>query len=361
VDDLDSIGALERNVSESAAMLLLLGSLEYFSSANCKREVAAAQKESLPLILVHDADKTKHGWPLVVLKAACSEAHRPYVFNDAHGDARRVVPWHRTRDHQLVSLRLIAEHLLRASPAYGSEPTLSLSLPGEISDCALRFDMPTRVWVSEANEGARTIAEELISISSMLSLVPAPVAHSQRSHPSTDEASAEPDATFLLYLNKDTFADERLAADVQLVLSSGPGCGGKIVMAHENDPDNGGCAFDTLLQATPQQLIDEGLYAPLAIALHAGEEHRVVSMRLLAVALGARIERSRGCADSAREWAGALVETTVKLSHNALDRFTSHRSQRRSAGDTAPCKADVDKPASTEMVASVDPEVRERW
>jgi hypothetical protein len=90
----------------------------------------------------------------------------------------------------------------------------------------------------------------------------------------------------LLYLNKNTWtSDPRLADEVRLVMARG----GKIVMAHENDTAYGGCAFDTFLQTTPQELIDGGLYAPLAIALHAGDEHRAVSKRLLAVALGARV------------------------------------------------------------------------
>lgn len=181
IDDLDSIEALERHVGESAAMLLFLGSYKYFTSDNCKREVAAAQLHGLPLILAHDADATKNGWPLVMLKAACPRVQRQYVFYErassadtANGDPRPVIPWHRTRDHQIVSLKLIAEHLLRASPAYAHDAQLSLALPGEISCCGLCFDSPTHVWVSERNEAARSVAIELVSISAMLSLVPAP-------------------------------------------------------------------------------------------------------------------------------------------------------------------------------------------
>ena len=53
VDDLDSIDALEVHVDESAAMLLLLGSANYFRSANCRREVVAAKAADLPLLLLH--------------------------------------------------------------------------------------------------------------------------------------------------------------------------------------------------------------------------------------------------------------------------------------------------------------------
>ena len=82
VDDLDSIDALEDHVRSSHVVLVLLGSALYFESHNCLRELAAtqAQHETLHPICVHEADASKHGSPLAVLRAACPEEYRSFVF-----------------------------------------------------------------------------------------------------------------------------------------------------------------------------------------------------------------------------------------------------------------------------------------
>ena len=91
---------------------------------------------------------------------------------------------------------------------------------------------------------------------------------------------------FLLYLNVDTFVDEggtqlaeelRKALAVQLL----------IVMAHESDPDRGGCEFLRFFCTTPEDLINAGLYKTLAVSLYAGEKHRAVGRALIAKAMGA--------------------------------------------------------------------------
>jgi hypothetical protein len=90
----------------------------------------------------------------------------------------------------------------------------------------------------------------------------------------------------LLYLNADTFVDEggtqlteelRKALAVQL----------PIVMAHESDPDRGGCEFSRFFCTTPEDLINDGLYKTLAVSLYAGEKHRAVGRALIAKAMGA--------------------------------------------------------------------------
>ena len=67
----------------------------------------------------------------------------------------------------------------------------------------------------------------------------------------------------LLYLNKNTWLEddgERLAEQVKQAREDKL----KIVMAHENDPTLGGCAFDRMFEVTPQELIKDGLYRDLA-------------------------------------------------------------------------------------------------
>ena len=65
----------------------------------------------------------------------------------------------------------------------------------------------------------------------------------------------------------------------------------RVILAHECDPALGGCEFSSLFQATPQDLIDNGLYARIAVAFYTGQ-HRAVSMCLLARELGAVRDRS---------------------------------------------------------------------
>ena len=59
-----------------------------------------------------------------------------------------------------------------------------------------------------------------------------------------------------------------------------------LVLVHECDPLRDGCGFDRILQSTPQDLINTGLYRRLAVPLQPGA-HRVISIHLLARELGA--------------------------------------------------------------------------
>jgi hypothetical protein len=90
---------------------------------------------------------------------------------------------------------------------------------------------------------------------------------------------------FLLYLNEETFVGEdgeRLARLVREVRTTPI----PITMAHENDDQRGGCDFARFFQTTPGDLIDDGLYNDIALALH-GCAHRSVSLALVARAIGA--------------------------------------------------------------------------
>lgn len=63
-------------------------------------------------------------------------------------------------------------------------------------------------------------------------------------------------------------------------------------MAHENDPERNGCEFAQMFQTTPQDLIDDGLYKSIAIALHE-MPHREVSLALVAQACGAKPSKTK--------------------------------------------------------------------
>ena len=81
----------------------------------------------------------------------------------------------------------------------------------------------------------------------------------------------------LLYLNRSTWAGdgtEALAEQVRAARRARL----PIVMAHENDPDLGGCLFAKFFETTPQELIAGGLYQDLAVACFAGIHREAAEM-----------------------------------------------------------------------------------
>ena len=120
-------------------MLILLGSSNYFKSSSCKREVAAAMSESKPLVLLHEADWKKNGTRVSRLKEACCTKHCEFVFG-ADNAPRPVIPWLRIQEFQRVSLKLVAEELVRASPTYNAVDISSL-LPLPRQGPGLRVEM----------------------------------------------------------------------------------------------------------------------------------------------------------------------------------------------------------------------------
>ena len=67
VDDLEDIGALEAYVEGSQAILIFL-SRGYLTSKNCLRELDYAIAQRKPLVVVHEADPSKGGLSLEVLR-----------------------------------------------------------------------------------------------------------------------------------------------------------------------------------------------------------------------------------------------------------------------------------------------------
>ena len=96
---------------------------------------------------------------------------RGYVFDD-----RSVITYHRARDFQLVTMKLLAQQVLRecpnfksahassaqlGSPSGGEGADVQLILPGEVSRRKLRFRRPITVYVSPHNPGAASAIEAL--------------------------------------------------------------------------------------------------------------------------------------------------------------------------------------------------------
>ena len=73
-----------------------------------------------------------------------------------------------------------------------------------------------------------------------------------------------------------------------------------IVAVHEKDPCAGACEFSAFFAVAPQDLIDDGLFGPLAVAWHKGP-YRPVSIQLVAQALGSvQVQRTTGRASYLR-------------------------------------------------------------
>ncbi len=266
------------------------------------QEARCALQHSKRLVLVHERDATKHGATLDELRAACppdlhdgifpplpakiprSAASSQLATEDPLPDdplaldaQPRVIGWHRVQAFQLVALRLIAEQVLLSSPAFATRGAVGLGVIGELSQRDMRFGSVASVYTSPRNPGA---AELLQTITSLL---PESVRPTAAPPFAGDGAGPEP-SHFLLLLRGGTF-DAELAAELARALAGGMAP----VLVHEVGD---GCAtMAAIIHATPRELRDGGLYSPLAIEWHAEPSMQAVSLRLVAHALGAKLDK----------------------------------------------------------------------
>jgi len=302
VDDLKDIGALEWYVDATEVIMIFI-SKGYFKSKNCLREARCTVEKAKPLTLMHDGDKAL--LTIDGLKAECPAELLGPIF-----DGRDVIEWHRVRDFQLVSLKLLAEQILLGTPDYQALPKLPLFVPGELSQQRLSFATRVLLYASPNNPGAEEAAQTL-----------------RRGFPHIEVATQREGLQgapthMLLCLNSDTFVGElglKLAQEVRLTMGlseatvrnggrrpralarAGPvglgrgsagsvdaaGTAGlKLVLVHENDERAGGCAFARFFETTPQDLIESGLYTTIACAFYPSP-FKAVSVALVANALGA--------------------------------------------------------------------------
>jgi hypothetical protein len=181
VDDLEDIGMLEEYI-EASGVVMIFVSQGYFKSANCLREVRSALSKDKPLSLVHDP--VRGGASLEAIEAECPAEMRGDMFS-RH---RPVITFHRIKDFQMVSLRLLAEDLLLGCPNFGVQLSSSLksfgkrpasaaaaaakadtnkradvqlALPNEITRKRLNFHTPVTVYASLYNPGAAAALEAL--------------------------------------------------------------------------------------------------------------------------------------------------------------------------------------------------------
>ena len=314
VDDLESIDLLEDYIDASAVVMIFV-SQGYFNSGNCLREVERTVSTDKPIALVHDP--VKGGAKLdVIIRDECADHLREPIF----GVGREVIEWHRIKDFQLVSLKLLAAQLLVGCPSRsisrsrkgsgarsragssaggsvgggsvgegggGGGGRRALYIPGEVSRqrMAFRSSGHARVYVSPHNIGALAAVEALrAGMGGSFNIV----SDSEITDAGGRQRLRQRSTHFVLYLNHGTFAGrgdagKRLAEEVGDALTTGSP---RLVLLHETVPSEGGCAFDRFFQTTPQDLICGGLYRPLALPLCDGA-FWPVSVALVARALGA--------------------------------------------------------------------------
>ena len=286
VDDLQDTGELETYIEQTAVIMIFV-SKGYFKSGNCLREAVASVEKAKPITLVHDPVKGGASREAIE-RDECTDALRPAIFVAG----REVIEWHRVKDFQLISLKLLAEQLLLGCPTPSGLPPprhIQLYVPGEAARQNMVFGDRVLLYSSPNNPGAAAIANALragmknVATTVDPRMVGSGGSRSSRRASTTGVGRA---THFLLYLNSQTFgceAGERLAAELRAVRLSGSA---PVVLVHETDERRGGCEFGRFFETTPGDLIQEGLYKAIAVALESGV-FWPVSVALVARTLGA--------------------------------------------------------------------------
>ena len=263
---MQDIGALETYVDQTAVVMIFV-SRGYFKSKNCLREVRCTVEKQKRITLVHDsAVYLSTFMPLETIKAdECPDDLRGPVF-----DGRTVIEWHRIKDFQLVSLKLLAEQLLLGCPDQAPGP-IALYIPKEVSRQKLVLRKRLVLYASKNNPGARAVAEDLarvmggaVQVTGDPAAIKPPAAAARQSRLTVTKngrlslsGARRRTKYFLLYLNDKTYlgaAGQQLMEELRAALAAGSDV--QIVMVHENDMERGGCNFGIFFDGrTPGDLL----------------------------------------------------------------------------------------------------------
>lgn len=277
LDDLDSIEQLEMHVRSSQALVAFLsasrkadGSLasDYFTSANCLREIRCAAESKLPIVFCLETDSRHGAAPLPVHLEACPPDLVHLLENAIASKA--TVPWVRVTQFQHATLRSM---LTAVMPPRSTDRDDKLYMPSDVQHQRLYLprlspiDAPSvaggersHLYVCAANEGASDVAASLASYAAS---APGPSAQGQQLlRVATGQGLWRDAGHILVYLNATTFDNresrcEALIAELEAVLRQGQT---KLVLCHEQRESHGACTFDSLIKQTPQRLINHGLY-----------------------------------------------------------------------------------------------------
>jgi hypothetical protein len=142
----------------------------------------------------------------------------------------------------------------------------SMPSPSQVASMPSFSHLPARRLLNEGGEASKNIDSKL----------------TDRSHAGS---GGEVKPKLIVYLNERTWegSDGQQLADIVRVAMQKSF---SILMVHETDEQLGGIEFSHFFQCTPSDLVDNGLYATIAIALHRAP-HREVSLALVARACDA--------------------------------------------------------------------------
>ncbi|EOD08208.1 hypothetical protein EMIHUDRAFT_217796 [Emiliania huxleyi CCMP1516] len=184
VYDLKDIDTLEQHIRESALVVVILtrgyfrskatdlppspllrspqhvvSSPRLLRSQNCMRELRSAIEEKKPLLLIQELDEDYGGIPLASLVSDCPDDLRSILFTPER--VCGLVPWSRKPDFQSVALTAVCQAILAASgnPKYAVPPRVEI--PGSLGTRPLSLSGRTTFWCSRHNFGAFALAQQL--------------------------------------------------------------------------------------------------------------------------------------------------------------------------------------------------------
>ena len=230
-------------------------------------------------------------------------------------DAGEIIPWHRARPFQDLTLQLLLQHLLTSEAARLKNrrdvlfiPTVLTRQPLQLSPATVAGgDARFHLFISPHNPGAAGIANAMARESELICQQ-----HSARAVQLTvtdvvDEMHAA--QHFLILLNKETHtrgeATEQLCQDIRRALAAGV----HLLLVHETRPEHRRCTFKEIIDSTTAAdlcIRPGGMYDELAVEM-CGGEHARISLRLLldGLSLSSRPSLSQS---GSRSFAGQLSQ-----------------------------------------------------
>ena len=285
------------------------------------RELEAAEEHDIPIVAVHETDVRRGGATLDALEKACPEQYRRLIF----GRPERIITWHRQREFQLFALSRIGERLVLACPTNAQQTELPLRVPGALAWERPLFDAPLSLYKSAENHEVDHVFTDLcdhyadgrISRSSIMLAEGATASASRWRHLETYKHTRS--WGWVLFLSNSTFVDEaglKLAEEIHTAMIYGI----RPVLVYSSDGD---AEFQDIISASPQKLVQAGLFKKLAIE-YLAEPHRTISIRLIAKALGAQLG-GHACSSWVRARSVFLqARMRVSFAHATLSRKGSH-------------------------------------
>lgn len=200
-------------------------------------------------------DPARGGASLHEIEANCPPHLHLSVFGGGARPKRDIITWHRIKDFQLVSIKMLAEQLLigclrERSLLGGPEGGLALYVPGELQRQKLLLNRRVVLYASPHNPGALAVAKDIASaMDGQIKVKNDPEVMTAATH-------------FLLYLNDQTYLHAtgmRLAEELRRARAAGSTV--EVLMVHENDAERGGCEFNIFFDGrTPADLKQGGIY-----------------------------------------------------------------------------------------------------